>query len=220
MYSGENPHWGKPEHSTDWRRFDVLGCARLCTVATPTSRECVCAGGCPLGHCYLLEQHAHAVFVCDHAFCVVGQAAWTCPDVSARRLDGEPRGMHPAPILDADCGRLSTLRNRTDSSCAESRWIQESVMRCLHLVESNHRPCSNLSILLPTAPHRTDCACRHSSDWTHFIQWIELHPRVPRGPAPPEFESQPFQPKSVTSFWDEGAGQPMRLGANECHCSR
>jgi hypothetical protein len=93
MYSGENPQWGKPEHSTDWRRFDVLGCARLCTVATPTSRECVWCWLVSYRDTVTYLSSTYTRYLCPR-FCVVGQAAYTWPVISARRPDGKPRGMH------------------------------------------------------------------------------------------------------------------------------
>jgi hypothetical protein len=41
----------------------------------------------------------------------------------------------------------------------------------------------------------------------------------PRGPVPSNFRTQPFQPKPIATFWNEGTRQPIRLDANEYHLS-
>jgi hypothetical protein len=117
MYSGENPHWGKPEHSTDWRRCGVLGCARLCTVATPlVERVCVL-----LVSYWQLSTRTLLPTLVAHTpgiMCPRSSRGVRLPtpgqlsvrDGSGRKTPGDAPCTYPGRRP----GRLSTLRFRTD----------------------------------------------------------------------------------------------------------
>jgi hypothetical protein len=74
VHQGKNSGGGrKPEHMKNWRRANVLGCARLCTVATPTRCK-ILAGVLEDTARTQQQQKGH----CVHEGCVRG-TAYTWP---------------------------------------------------------------------------------------------------------------------------------------------
>ena len=126
--------------------------------------------------------------------------------------------------MEALTGETPDISEYLDFGFYDLVWYKETAglgeIQLGRFLDVSHGTGSLMSYWVLPLCTREECAYRYSRDWIYLIQWLELHPRVPRGPVPTEFEPQPFQPKPVTPFWDEGTRQPMRLGANECHCSR